>query len=271
MSLKKKLDESLKALKNHLGEVGDTALILGSGLGELGDEVEKRKAVSYKKLPHFPSSSVEGHKGELVSGYLAGKKVLVFQGRFHFYEGWSLSEITYPVKVISMAGVKNIIITNAAGGVNKKFSPGDLMLLTSHINYMGGNPLIGEWDTLGPRFPDMSEVYSGEFIKKAEKSALKLKIKVQKGVYLAATGPSYETPAEIKFFRTAGADAVGMSTVPEAIVANYLGMKVLGISCISNMAAGVLKGRLSHQEVIETTNRVKKDFKKLIAEIVGQL
>ncbi len=253
--------------KDFRPEIG---IILGSGLGEFADE-HCDYALLYTEIPDFIKSTVQGHKGRLVFAEIDGKRVVMMQGRNHFYEGHSMSEITYPVKVMKKLGVKTLILTNAAGAVNENFKPSDLMLITDHINFMGTNPLIGPNDgTLGERFPDMSEIYKKDLIKIAESCAEKLGIKLQHGVYFASSGPSYETPAEIKMARIMGADAVGMSTVPEAIVANYCGMKVLGISCISNAAAGVKGGQsLSHEEVIETTNAAKAGFKALLKAIIS--
>lgn len=246
-------------------------IILGSGLGEFADEYCDY-AISYTEIPNFIKSTVKGHKGRLVFAEIEGKKVVMMQGRNHFYEGHSMSEITYPVKVMKKLGVKTVILTNAAGAVNESFRPSDLMIITDHINFMGTNPLIGaNDDSLGERFPDMSEVYKKDLIKIAEKCAEKLCIDIQKGIYFASSGPSYETPAETRMARILGADAVGMSTVPEAIVANYCGMKVLGISCISNAASGVSDVKLSHSEVIETTDKAKSRFKALVLEILKML
>ncbi len=250
---------------NYAPEVG---IILGSGLGELADEYCEY-AISYAEIPNFIKSNIKGHKGRLVFAEIGDKKVVMMQGRNHFYEGHSMSEITYPVKVMKELGVKTLILTNAAGAVNESFRPADLMIITDHINFMGTNPLIGPNDeTLGERFPDMSEIYKKSLIKLAEKCAEKLCLDIQKGVYFASSGPSYETPAEINMARILGADAVGMSTVPEAIVANYCGLNVLGISCISNAASGISSTKLSHSEVIETANKAKKRFKSLIIEIL---
>ena len=246
-------------------------IILGSGLGEFADE-HCDYAIPYSEIPNFIKSNVVGHKGRLVFAEVEGKNVVMMQGRNHFYEGHSMSDITYPVKVMKKLGVEILILTNAAGAVNESFRPADLMIITDHINFMGTNPLIGQNDaTLGERFPDMSEVYKKDLVKLAEKCAEKLCIDIQKGVYMACTGPSYETPAEIHMARTFGADAIGMSTVPEAIVANYCGMKVLGISCISNPASGVSDVQLSHNEVIETTNKAKSRFKSLVVELLKSL
>src|SRR5690625_2141550 len=247
-------------------------LILGSGLGVLADEMDDKTVIQYKDIPHFPEPTVAGHKGRLVIGTIEGKYIITMQGRFHYYEGYTMEQITFPVLVFKQMGIESLMITNAAGGINKSFQPGDLMIITDHINQMGTNPLIGpNNDELGTRFPDMSQVYDLEYIEHAIACANDLDIKVKKGVYVGNTGPVYETPAEIKMLRTLGADAVGMSTVPEAIVARHASLKVLGISCISNMAAGVLDQPLSHKEVIETTETVKGDFLRLIKKLIHSL
>lgn len=252
-------------IKDFKPEIG---IILGSGLGDFADSFDS-VVIPYNDIPGFEKSNVQGHKGQLVFAEVNGKKVVMMQGRYHFYEGYSMQTVTYPVKVMKKLGVKTLIITNAAGAVTPEYTPGDLMLITDHINFMGTNPLIGKNDeTLGTRFPDMSEVYSKDLINKAEVIAKNLNINYQKGVYAATTGPSYETPAEIKMFRLLGANAVGMSTAPEAIVANYCGLKILGISCLTNYAAGVSENPLNHQEVIDTANRVKESFKNLLLEIL---
>jgi purine-nucleoside phosphorylase len=243
-------------------------LILGSGLGVLADEITNPVKIPYDSIPDFPVSTVEGHAGQLVFGELNGVEVVAMQGRFHFYEGYSFDKVTFPVRVMKELGVEKLIVTNAAGGINESFSPGDLMIITDHINNMGANPLIGPNDSrLGVRFPDMSEAYSRDLANQAKKIASLLNIHVKEGVYVGNTGPVYETPAEIRMFRTLGGDAVGMSTVPEVIVARHAGMKVLGISCISNMAAGILDQPLTHDEVIETTEKVKTDFLAYVKEL----
>ena len=242
----------------------EIGIILGSGLGDLADEYCEF-AIPYSKIPGFSKSTVEGHKGQLVFAAINNRKVVMMQGRIHYYEGHSMQEVTYPIKVMKELGVKTVVITNAAGAINKSFRPGDLMVITDHINMMGDNPLIGPNDShFGVRFPDMSEVYNKNLIKIADAAGRILRIDLKHGVYIASSGPSYETPAEIKMARYIGADAAGMSTVPEAIVANYCGLNVLGISCISNYASGVSTKKLTHEEVIETTNAVKSKFKELI-------
>ncbi len=249
----------------------ETGIILGSGLGDFADGFDST-AIPYNEIPGFERSNVEGHKGKLVFARIKDKNVVIMQGRYHFYEGYSMQTVTYPVKILKKLGIKTLIITNAAGAVTKEFTPGDLMFITDHINFMGTNPLIGSNDdTLGTRFPDMSEIYSKELINKAETAAKKLNIKYQKGIYAAAAGPSYETPAEVRMFNLLGANAVGMSTAPEATVANYCGLKVLGISCLTNYAAGVSDNPLNHQEVIDTANKVNKNFKNLLLEIISTL
>ncbi|WP_419891449.1 purine-nucleoside phosphorylase [Paenibacillus xylanexedens] len=247
-------------------------LILGSGLGVLADEIENPVKIPYKEIPNFPISTVEGHAGQLVFGILGGVEVVAMQGRFHFYEGYSMDMVTFPVRVLKQLGVEVLIVTNAAGGVNESFEPGDLMIIADHINNMGTNPLIGPNDPrLGVRFPDMSQSYTQELQTLAKEVAADLNMNVREGVYFGNPGPVYETPAEIRMIRGLGGDAVGMSTVPEVIVASHSGMKVLGISCISNMAAGILNQPLTHDEVIETTEKVKANFLLYIKEIVKKI
>lgn len=247
-------------------------LILGSGLGVLADEIENAVYIPYGEIPGFPQSTVEGHAGRLVIGRLEGKEVIAMQGRFHYYEGYSLDLVTLPVRVMKKLGVEQILVTNAAGGINTRFSPGDLMIINDHINFTGRNPLIGPNDEqMGVRFPDMSQAYDAELRALAKEVAEELGISVQEGVYVGVVGPSYETPAEIRMLRTLGADAVGMSTVPEVIVAVHSGMKVLGISCISNMAAGILDKPLSHEEVVATAEQVKEKFLKLVKGILRKI
>ncbi len=266
------IQETKQYIQNQLNGVPQIGLILGSGLGVLADQIQEPTVIPYNQIPHFPASTVEGHKGQLVIGELRGKMVVAMQGRFHYYEGYSLDTVTFPVRVMSAIGVKSILVTNAAGGVNTDFAPGDLMIIQDHLNLTGRNPLIGPNDAqLGVRFPDMSEAYSRELLQVAEQVASEQGIPIQKGIYAGLTGPSYETPAEIRMLRTLGADAVGMSTVPEVIVARHSGMKVLGISCISNMAAGILPQPLSHEEVMETAENAKEKFLGLVQGIIEKL
>ncbi|KMK76102.1 purine-nucleoside phosphorylase [Alkalihalobacillus pseudalcaliphilus] len=264
--------ETVNFIKEKYQKTPKVGLILGSGLGVLADEIEDPIKVPYQDIPHFPVSTVSGHAGQLVFGHLNGKQVVAMQGRFHFYEGYSMKEVTYPVRVMKELGVEVLIVTNAAGGVNTEFQAGDLMLITDHINQMGTNPLIGSHDEgQGVRFPDMSEAYSKKLMSIAMDVAEKHQLKLQQGVYVGNTGPCYETPAEVRMIRTLGGDAVGMSTVPEVIVARHANIKVLGISCISNMAAGILPQPLSHDEVIETTEKVKANFLQLVKATVENI
>jgi purine-nucleoside phosphorylase len=268
----KKVVEASEYIKSKINEIPDTAIILGSGLGSLANEVENPVYIDYKDIPNFPVSTVVGHEGRFVYGDLENKKVIMMQGRFHFYEGYDMGKVTMPVLTLKKLGIKNIIVTNAAGGVNTSFNPGDLMIITDHINFAGTNPLIGKnIEEFGPRFPDMSSAYNKEFIGIAKNAAKENNIDVKNGVYMMFTGPSYETPAEIRMIRTLGGDAVGMSTVPEVIIANYCGLKVLGISCITNMAAGILDQPLNHAEVVETSNKVGNQFKALVKSIIKSM
>lgn len=269
MGLIENLDESKRFIESKSTLKPEVALILGSGLSSIAAAVTDSVRIPFSQVPHFVESTVEGHKGELILGRLSGKNVMIMAGRFHFYEGYMFNDVTYPIRAMKHMGVEKLILTAAVGAVNKKLKPGDIMLITDHINFMGTNPLIGTEGVLqGVRFPDMSTVYKSELLKKAELTAKKMKLKIKKGVYLAGTGPSYETPAEVKMARVLGADVVGMSTVPEAIVANHCGLKVLGISYISNMAAGVLKQPLNHKEVIEVGEKIGKRLGNYIKEIV---
>jgi purine-nucleoside phosphorylase len=251
---------------------GDVALILGSGLGSFAEAMPEAFAVDYADIPHFPASPVIGHAGRLVGGTVRGRHVLALSGRAHFYEGHDLRTVTFAVRVLSRLGIRMLILTNAAGGINTAFTAGALMIIDDHINLLGSNPLIGpQDDRFGPRFPDMTEVYSARLRALADHTARELGMPLPHGVYIAVHGPSYETPAEIRAFRTLGADAVGMSTVPEAIVARQMGLEVLGISCISNMAAGVLPLPLHHDDVMATTRRVRTQFIALLEGIIGRL
>ncbi|MFF2448721.1 purine-nucleoside phosphorylase [Neobacillus sp. NPDC058068] len=267
-----KIQNAAGFLKEKYANTPKIGLILGSGLGVLADEIENPVKIPYNEIPDFPISTVEGHAGQLVFGVLNGVEVVAMQGRFHFYEGYSMDKVTFPVRVMKELGVGMLIVTNAAGGVNESFEPGDLMLISDHINNMGTNPLIGPNDSRhGVRFPDMSEAYTKDLRAAAKEIAARLNINVKEGVYFGNPGPVYETPAEIRMIRGMGGDAVGMSTVPEVIVARHSGMKVLGISCISNMAAGILDQPLTHDEVIETTEKVKEDFLSYVKEIVKHI
>lgn len=267
-----KLSEARRYLNEKVNIIPEMGIILGSGLGGFVQSIEDKVSIPYRDIPNFPISTVEGHKGELVFGKVHGRPIVAMQGRFHYYEGYNMQEVTFPVRVMQVLGVTGLIVTNAAGGINPAFHPGDLILIKDHINMMGDNPLKGaNLSNLGPRFPDLSEGYDLEWRQKALPIAQELGINPQEGVYAAMSGPSYESPAEIRFLRTIGADLVGMSTVPEVIVANHGGMRVLGISCVTNMAAGILPQRLSHVEVMETAERIEKQFVRFVQALVRAL
>ena len=267
-----KVMESVEYIKAIIKDEPEIGVILGSGLGDIADNVEERVVIKYADIPNMPVSTVHGHAGQFVYGKLNNKKVIMMQGRFHYYEGNPMQALSLPVYIMKYLGITNLIVTNAAGGVNTSYLPGDLMLITDHINFAGNNPLIGKNDErIGARFPDMSQVYSRDLIKLAKEVAAARKLKVKQGVYFMMSGPVYETPAEIKMVRVLGGDAVGMSTVPEAAAASHCGLKVLGISCITNMAAGILDQPLNHEEVMDTSNRVKEQFIGLVTDIIGKM
>lgn len=270
--VKNQIQEAAQFIEEKIGFNPQIGLILGSGLGVLADLIEDAKVIAYQDIPHFPVSTVEGHAGELVAGQIKGKNVIMMKGRFHPYEGYDLVKVSFPVRVLKQLGVTKLIVTNAAGGVNTSFNVGDLMVIKDHINFMFRNPLIGPNNNdLGVRFPDMSEAYSKKLQQLSHEVAAEQNFKLQEGVYAAVMGPTYETPAEIRMLRTIGADAVGMSTVPEVIAVRHAGIEVLGFSCVTNMAAGILDQPLSHEEVIETTERVKPKFLKLVLGIIEAL
>jgi len=228
--------------------------------------------IPYQDIPHFKKSTIKGHAGNLVIGKIAGVTIAAMQGRYHYYEGHSISDVVFPIRVFKLMNIEKLVVTNAAGGIGKMLEPGDLMIIRDHINLMGTNPLIGPNDErFGTRFPDMSEIYNKDLIDAAIKCMRELHIDVKKGVYCAFTGPSYETPSEIKMAATYGADAAGMSTVPEAIIANHMNMRVLGISCITNLASGISPHKLTHTEVVETANKVKGKFLELLKMMIPKL
>jgi len=272
-ALYRRVQEAAAALRERLGGFQpQVALILGSGLGGFAAELSDTIEIPYDQVPHFPVSTVEGHAGKWVAGTVEGCPVLCMQGRFHYYEGYSMQEVTFPVRVMGQLDIGTLIVTNAAGGIRRTFQAGDLMLIEDHINWMFNNPLRGpNVDQWGPRFPDMSQAYDRDLLACAEKVAAENGIAVQRGVYIAVPGPSYETPAEIRAFAKLGADAVGMSTVPEVIVAKHQGMKVLGISCISNMASGILPQPLSHEDVIRTSRQVQNRLTSLVRGVLKEL
>ncbi len=269
----RQVQEAAAYIKEKLGgRAPEIAITLGSGLGDLADHLVDAVQIPYGEIPHFPVSTVAGHKGQFVVGKLEGREVLCMQGRFHYYEGYDLKQVTLPVRVMKLLGISTLIVTNAAGGINTGFRPGNLMLIEDHLNLTGENPLIGEnLEVFGDRFFDMTVAYDAEYRALAERLAAELNIPLQKGVYAWLTGPNYETPAEIRYLRAIGADAVGMSTVPEVLVARHSGLRVCGISCITNLAAGMGDGLLSHEEVKETADRVKVDFIRLVTALTGRM
>jgi len=267
------VDEAAAAIRGRCGALPETAIVLGSGLGDFTGTLRDAVPTAYADLPHWPAPAIIGHAGQLVIGNIAGRRIAALSGRVHLYEGHHPSTVVFGIRVMGRLGVKRVILTNAAGGINLSFASGALMIIDDHVNLqIGKNPLTGpNDDRFGPRFPDMSEVYSARLRSVAFEAAKAKRVEVTHGVYLAVEGPSFETPAEIRFFRLIGADAVGMSTVPEAIAARHMGLEVLGISCITNMAAGVLPQAIDHNDVIATTQRVRGAFGALLEGIVERI
>lgn len=266
------INETLGVIHKHTKEKYPIGIILGTGLGGLVKEIDVKHQISYEDLPHFPISTVESHHGKLIFGTLNGKNVVAMQGRFHFYEGYTMQQITYPVRVMKFLGVETLLVSNACGGMNPQYRKGDVMIMVDHINMLGDNPLIGKnEDELGPRFPDMSEPYSFELIELAEKIALENKIKVQKGVYIAVPGPNLETRAEYRFLRATGADVVGMSTIPENIVANHMGMKVLGISIVTDECFPDSLKPVNVEEIIATAMQAEPKMTLIMKELIKRL
>ncbi len=278
-TLYERAEHAARLIRSRAGEDVRVALVLGSGLGAFADGLEDAQAIPYSEIPGFARPTVEGHAGRLVVGRVGVATVAAMQGRFHFYEGYTLEEVTFPIRVLGLLGAKSLVLTNAAGGLNNSFEQGALILISDHLNLMGTNPLIGRNDPRfgrgdehhGKRFPDMTEVYDREYQEATIAEAREMGLELRRGIYAALTGPSYETPAEIRMLRALGADAVGMSTVPEAIVARHMGLRVLGISCITNMAAGVLDKPIDHDEVIETGERVRETFAELLRRVIPKL
>ena len=271
-SLWDRVEAAASHIRRRCTALPETAIVLGSGLGDFSDTLLDAMATPYTDLPHWPPSTVAGHAGRLVVGTVAGKRIAALSGRVHYYEGHDLAAVVFATRVMARLGVRRLVLTNAAGGINTAFAQGALMIIDDHINMLGSNPLIGpNDDRFGPRFPDMSEVYSARLRNVADEAARARGVPVSHGIYVAVHGPSYETPAEIRFFRKMGADAIGMSTVPEAIAARHMGLEVLGISCITNMAAGVLPQPLDHNEVMETARRVRGSFISLLEGIIERL
>ncbi|NOX19533.1 MAG: purine-nucleoside phosphorylase [Chlorobi bacterium] len=266
------VNESLSVIRKRTDKNYKIGIILGTGLGGLVHEIEIEHQIEYADIPHFPLSTVESHKGRLIFGKISGKDVVVMQGRFHFYEGYSMRQITYPVRVMKKLGVGTLLVSNACGGMNPLYRRGDLMIMVDHINLLGDNPLIGpNEEELGPRFPDMSEPYNLGLIELAEKVALDKKIKVQKGVYVAVPGPNLETKAEYRFLRSIGADVVGMSTVPENITANHMGMKVLGFSIVTDECFPDKLEKVNVEDIIAAANNAEPQMTSIMKEVIERL
>lgn len=268
-TIEQRIESAAVYIRQKTGLRPAMGLVLGSGLGDFCDGFEQSVCIPFSEIPGFPVPTVEGHSGTVVLGLYHGVPLMALRGRVHYYEGGTQQEITIPIRVMKLLGAETVLLTNACGGVNLDYKAGVLMLISDHINFSGSNPLIGpNLASFGPRFPDMSDIYTRSLREKIRTRSEELGIVLREGVYAMYSGPNYETPAEIRMFRTMGADAVGMSTVPEALVARHAGMKVIGVSCITNMAAGVLEQPLSHSEVVETANRVKSDFVRLVETII---
>jgi len=267
-----RVEHAARSIRSRIGEEPRVALVLGSGLGAFADDMEDAVAIPYEEIPGFARPTVEGHAGRMVLGKIEGVMVAAMQGRFHYYEGYAFEEVVFPIRTLSLLGAKSLVLTNAAGGINVAFDQGALMVISDHLNLMGASPLRGAHDKrFGQRFPDMTEVYARDYQEIAVEEAHAMGLELRRGIYAALSGPSYETPAEIRMLRILGADAVGMSTVPEAIAAQQMGVKILGISCITNMAAGVVGEPINHQEVIETGERVRETFKELLRRVIPRL
>jgi purine-nucleoside phosphorylase len=272
MDLYSRAEHAARTIRARIKLQPRVAIVLGSGLGGFAEEFEQAVTIPYQEIPGFVTSTAQGHAGSLVVGAVERVPVLAMQGRVHYYEGYSLEEVTFPVRTFKLLGIDTLILTNAAGGVDVQLSQGALMVISDHLNLMGINPLRGPNDErFGPRFPDMSEVYSRELQELVVEEAKEIGVTVRRGIYAALAGPSYETPAEIHMLRSFGADAVGMSTVPEAIVGRHMGMKLLGISCITNMAAGISEQPINHEEVMETGERVRTTFTQLLRRVIKNL
>ena len=271
MNIYEKINETKEFIMKQSPLKPGTGIVLGSGLGAFAETLSEKQVIPFKEIPNFMKVSIKGHAGKLIIGKVRNRPVVVMQGRYHYYEGHDISEVVFPIRSICSLGIKNLLLTNAAGGINPEFAPGDLMIIRDHINLMGINPLRGNNDErIGPRFPDLSDVYSKDLIRIIGKNMRAIGLEEKQGVYLALSGPTYETPSEIKMLSTLGADAVGMSTVPEAITARHMGVNVAGISCITNLAAGISKTKLDHKEVTETADRIKDDFIKLLDLIIPE-
>ena len=267
-----KFEETIKFIREKIFDIPKIAIVLGSGLGSLADDIDNKIIIAYKDIPNFPISTVAGHKGELIFGTIENVPIIAMNGRFHYYEGYNLSDVTYPIRIFKLLGVETIILTNAAGGINLNFEKGDLMIIEDQLSFFAESVLRGpNLDEFGERFIDMSDVYTKEYIEILKPIMKKITGKCLTGVYAYMKGPTYETPAEIRALRTLGADAVGMSTVPEAVVARHSGLKCIGITCITNMAAGIENKKLNHEEVKETALKAESNFKQIIKELLKEI
>ena len=272
MELRERIEKSTKFIRENSGFEPETGIVLGTGLGSLADYIDKEAVIDYKDIPEFPVSTVFGHEGRLILGRLEGKRVIAMQGRFHYYEGYSMQEVTIPVRVMKQLGIKLLVASNACGGLNPNFAAGDIMIITDHINFMGTNPLIGHnLEEFGPRFPDMSQVYDKELVELLEKIAASQGIRVHKGVYGAVSGPNYCTKAELSMMIKMGADTVGMSTVPETIAARHCGLKVAGVSCITDMAIPDTMTAPTHEEIVKVAESVKPRFVSLVKQFIKEV
>lgn len=272
MNYKERINKAADFLKSKIDFEPEIGIILGTGLGSLAEYIENPIIIDYKDIPEFPESTVAGHAGRLLIGFLAGKKVIAMQGRFHYYEGYSMQDITLPVRAMKVLGIKLLIVSNACGGLNPDFSAGDIMAITDHINMMGSNPLIGaNLEEFGPRFPDMSEVYNKEYISQLQRIAAMHSIKLQQGVYCAISGPNYASKAELKMLITIGADTIGMSTIPECMVARHSGLKVVGVSCITDMAIPDTMTSPTHEEILKVAEGVKPKFVALLSQFIKEV
>ena len=267
-----KIKESTEFIKKNINEIPEIAVILGTGLGELTEHIENATSIDYKDIPNFPVSTVEGHSGRLIFGVLAGKRIMAMQGRFHYYEGYDMRQVTFPVRVMQALGIKKLFVSNAAGGMNKEFKVGDVMIITDHINLFPENPLRGEnYEELGTRFPAMTEAYSHRLIEIADKVGEEEKIRLMHGVYVGTPGPTFETPAEYEYFRIIGGDAVGMSTVPEVIVANHAGMEVFGVSVITDLGGKDVKEVPTHEEVQKAAVKAQPNMIRLFKGVLKRI
>lgn len=263
------IQETASYIKSQIHNIPETAIILGSGLGKLADELTDTHEIDYKDIPHFPVSTVEGHSGRLIFGHLDGKEIMAMQGRFHYYEGYSMKEVTFPIRVMRELGIKTLFVSNAAGGTNPSFEIGDLMIITDHINFFPEHPLRGKNISYGPRFPDMSEAYDHTLIARAKEIAARKGITVREGIYIGTQGPTYETPAEYRMFARWGADAVGMSTVPEVIVANHCGIRVFGISVITDLGVEGKIVEVTHEEVQQAADAAQPRMTEIMKELIA--